>query len=305
MGKNWLLGLTKETDERVARISSTMKRYKNSKEFRSKFRETISCPVCKTLFERRIKAKKLICCSIKCSYIYRGLCRRVEIINKICPTCNKQFSTRKLKNTKIYCSKKCSNSPISDRSRKISVKQKGISETLITKEMNSYRMRMLWASLDKETRNKWLLNGICSPKAKRNLRKANMKKKCPHLKYKRGFIRKDLCCYFRSSWEANFARILDLLNINWQYEKERILLKSCSYLPDFYLPKFNVYIEVKGYSLDNNRKLRELIQVHPNFPIKIVDSEVYSKLENQYSNLIKNWEYKNKFKYNEILNRIK
>lgn len=52
----------------------------------------------------------------------------------------------------------------------------------------------------------------------------------------KSFIREDLNQHFRSTWEANFARILNYLDIDWEYEKYRIFFEDCSYLPDFYLP---------------------------------------------------------------------
>lgn len=56
---------------------------------------------------------------------------------------------------------------------------------------------------------------------------------------------------FRSSWEANFAKWCDGSGIKWEYEKNKFLLKIannyCYYIPDFYLPEFDVYIEIKGY----------------------------------------------------------
>ena len=56
--------------------------------------------------------------------------------------------------------------------------------------------------------------------------------------------------FFRSTWEANYARILNYLNIDWQFEPKRFKLlmneKICYYLPDFYLPKYKTFVEVKG-----------------------------------------------------------
>ena len=50
----------------------------------------------------------------------------------------------------------------------------------------------------------------------------------------------------RSSWEVKTADYLTRKNINWLYESEWLDLGCTKYLPDFYLPEYNLYIEVKG-----------------------------------------------------------
>lgn len=51
---------------------------------------------------------------------------------------------------------------------------------------------------------------------------------------------------FRSKWEAELAKYLDSKSIRWYYEWKRFYFKDCSYLPDFYLPDYDLYVEVKG-----------------------------------------------------------
>jgi hypothetical protein len=59
----------------------------------------------------------------------------------------------------------------------------------------------------------------------------------------------------RSSWEAEVAKLLDNLDLKWEYEPfyvkyfntEKKLMSNT--LPDFYLPKYNLIIEVKGASI--------------------------------------------------------
>lgn len=57
--------------------------------------------------------------------------------------------------------------------------------------------------------------------------------------------------WFDSKWEVIVAKYLDDLNIKWdrevtgiEYEYEG---KKHLYFPDFYLPEYDKYIEVKGY----------------------------------------------------------
>lgn len=54
---------------------------------------------------------------------------------------------------------------------------------------------------------------------------------------------------FRSTWECELAELLTSLDIPYEYEPTRFYYKAYkeSYLPDFYLPTYNVYLEVKGY----------------------------------------------------------
>lgn len=54
---------------------------------------------------------------------------------------------------------------------------------------------------------------------------------------------------FRSTWEVELAELLTSLGISYEYEPKRVYFKEHkeSYLCDFYLPEYNVWIEVKGY----------------------------------------------------------
>ena len=72
------------------------------------------------------------------------------------------------------------------------------------------------------------------------------------IRYKGG-KREDLDnVYFRSASEANFARYLKFLKIEFQHEPRTFLFPgvrrgNVSYLPDFYLPKEDRWVEVKGW----------------------------------------------------------
>jgi hypothetical protein len=52
-------------------------------------------------------------------------------------------------------------------------------------------------------------------------------------------------CRFRSRLEARWAVFFDTLGVEWQYEPEGFDLPSGRYLPDFYLPALETYIEIK------------------------------------------------------------
>lgn len=53
--------------------------------------------------------------------------------------------------------------------------------------------------------------------------------------------------WMRSGWEIKVAEYLNKNNIDWYYEYEWLNISTDkNYLPDFFLPKYNCYIEVKG-----------------------------------------------------------
>ena len=53
--------------------------------------------------------------------------------------------------------------------------------------------------------------------------------------------------HFRSRLEARYAVMFDALGLEWEYEPEGFDLGELGrYLPDFFLPKLNVWIEIKG-----------------------------------------------------------
>jgi len=55
---------------------------------------------------------------------------------------------------------------------------------------------------------------------------------------------------FRSRLEARWAVFFDACGIKWEYEPEGIVLRNGTYyLPDFYLPDFHCYFEVKRRSV--------------------------------------------------------
>ena len=51
---------------------------------------------------------------------------------------------------------------------------------------------------------------------------------------------------FRSRLEARWAVFFDALGVKWEYEKEGYMLPSGPYLPDFWLPQQQCWVEIKG-----------------------------------------------------------
>jgi len=73
-----------------------------------------------------------------------------------------------------------------------------------------------------------------------------------------------------STWEVECAKRLDELGIKW-IRNSSLKLKyttrgrrARNYIPDFYLPDHDIYIEVKGYWTDAARhKMKDVQQRHP------------------------------------------
>jgi len=51
---------------------------------------------------------------------------------------------------------------------------------------------------------------------------------------------------FRSRLEARWSVVLDRLGIDWRYEDQGYNLPCGPYLPDFWLPEYGMWFEVKG-----------------------------------------------------------
>ena len=81
-----------------------------------------------------------------------------------------------------------------------------------------------------------------------------------------------------STWEVMMAIRLDELEINWERDPKMKLEyktrggRKRNYIPDFYLPDLDLYIEVKGYWTDAAKhKMKDIIKRNPE-KICIVES---------------------------------
>ncbi len=81
--------------------------------------------------------------------------------------------------------------------------------------------------------------------------------------------------------EKEFARILDMHNIKWEFEPTEFPLEwdaegniSMGFRPDFYLPEHDTYIELttmkQKYVTEKNKKIRLLNKLYPEVNINIV-----------------------------------
>lgn len=90
----------------------------------------------------------------------------------------------------------------------------------------------------------------------------------------------------QGTWERDIATKFELLNIRWiklktnkdtlKYEMNG---KIRSYTPDFYLPDYDMYVEVKGFWWgDDKEKMKIVFQTYPDKSIVVVEKEEYEEI---------------------------
>jgi len=102
----------------------------------------------------------------------------------------------------------------------------------------------------------------------------------------------------RSTWEANYARILQYLNIEYEYEPLFYLNdgdRTRRYRPDFYVRGFDQYIELKGTNpaWSTPKGLEGFLlfrRQHPDKQILLITREHYNDLTKRFRPLIPLWE---------------
>jgi len=77
--------------------------------------------------------------------------------------------------------------------------------------------------------------------------------------------------WMRSGYEIAFAQFLDLSGIKYKYEPKAFDLSDTTYRPDFYIPEWDLWIEIKGYISDLfKKKFNKFKKKYPNERIKIL-----------------------------------
>jgi len=94
---------------------------------------------------------------------------------------------------------------------------------------------------------------------------------------------------FAHESEAELARFLDFYRVEWHYEPVAFALKRRpdgrifkSFIPDFYLPEFDLYVELttmkQSLVTRKNGKIRKMRSLYPDINIKILYRRDYRKL---------------------------
>ena len=100
---------------------------------------------------------------------------------------------------------------------------------------------------------------------------------------------------FAHESEREFARILDFYRIKWEYEPRTFTLEwdednlpKKSFTPDFYLPDFDLYIELTTLNqklvTKKNGKLKSLRKMYPDINAKLFYKKDYNSLLFKYLN---------------------
>jgi hypothetical protein len=98
---------------------------------------------------------------------------------------------------------------------------------------------------------------------------------------------------FAHNSERQFARLLDFYRVDWQYEPTAFPIDwdaagnpSQYFRPDFYLPGFDLYIEITTLNqrlvTRKNRKVRRLRELYPRVRIKVLYQRDYLSLLAKY-----------------------
>ena len=98
---------------------------------------------------------------------------------------------------------------------------------------------------------------------------------------------------FAHASERQFARLLDFYQIDWEYEPRSFDLEfdrdgnvTQQFTPDFYLPAYDLYIEITTMNQKlvtrKNRKVRRLKELYPEINCKIFYQRDYLSLVSKY-----------------------
>tara|TARA_R100000664_G_C2760144_1_gene150910 strand:- start:14161 stop:14523 length:363 start_codon:yes stop_codon:yes gene_type:complete len=107
---------------------------------------------------------------------------------------------------------------------------------------------------------------------------------------------------YRSRFEAEIARALYDRNIDFTYEPDKIPYqpKPKVYIPDFYVPDNNFYIEVKGRLFRSDRVKHTLIkEQHPDLEVKFLFQNANQKIYKGSKTTYADWAVKNGFEWSE------
>jgi hypoxanthine phosphoribosyltransferase len=98
---------------------------------------------------------------------------------------------------------------------------------------------------------------------------------------------------FAHNSERQFAKLLDFYGIVWEYEPRTFTLETDrngrpvqAFSPDFYLPAYDLYIEITTLNqklvTKKNRKARRLVEQHPEIRVRVLYQRDYLHLLVKY-----------------------
>ncbi|MDW7657354.1 MAG: cytidylate kinase family protein [Bacillota bacterium] len=101
---------------------------------------------------------------------------------------------------------------------------------------------------------------------------------------------------FKNKSEEEFARILDMYQIDWVYEPRTFPIEwdsegnvTLAFSPDFYLPRFDTYLELttmsQKYVTIKNKKAKRLQELYPGVHVKIVYRKDFQSLIERFQRM--------------------
>lgn len=131
----------------------------------------------------------------------------------------------------------------------------------------------------------------------------SVKKKGNAYQYTKTGYRKDIEINVRSSWEANFIRILKIYKIDFEFEPTvfpfPVKKGTKGYTPDFFFTRNSEWVEIKGYLDDKSKiKLKRFKRYFPDEFAKLTC--VISKYSNDCKNFMAELEVPNIIFYEDI-----
>lgn len=299
-------------------------------------RLTIICHACGKPFEvlpNDAARRKASCCSYKCAAIIRGRKQSAKTKYKalVCEWCGKRYSDRESQikeNSRHFCSYDCwlsSIAVLAELNRKTccncGAKIMGGGKLYCsTKCYSEYIVKTGQRKTSPRVQRECLICGkafsvgratasygqgiFCSQKCFGKYKSSHAENS--HTRAAGG-KREDLNNqYFRSSWEANWARYLNwLISVgrikSWEFEPETFEFATIKRGVRFYTPDFRVvndddsveYHEIKGWmDKKSATRMKRMAKYYPDIKIILIDADGYRSVARDVRRFIPEWETK-------------
>lgn len=223
------------------------------------------CHICEKSYDERKIEQHIVECLV-----------RFNTFN-ICEFCKTETKSNR------FCSKSCAN-----RARSVSKETKekirnSIHARFPKREIPCKHCGSIF-TIDHKQRKRSVCNPICSPgkEFKRKQLSKSLKGKSGGYRIgggrgKGGYIDG---IWMDSTWEIDLANRLNSLSIKWERDtgKHRLTYADINgeerkYYPDFYLPDYDLYVEVKGYwTSETRQKMNSVIERNEQIKIIILES---------------------------------
>lgn len=176
----------------------------------------------------------------------------------------------------------------------------GMKHSCDAKEKMSAKGKERWRRMSNKEREEYVTSMIQA-----SIKKGTHVQQRPNASWKAGWRevggrRK----FFRSKWEANYARYLEWLRSlgeisSWEHEPKTFWFEGIkrgvrSYLPDFLIIENDgseSYHEVKGWMDDRSKtKIKRMAKYHPTVRLIVIDGKSYREISKKVGGMIDGWE---------------